>query len=192
MPLSAHLRTATRAAHVAVEAAFALDARLSTRDAYARLLSTLRGFYRPTEAALAALPCWADLTPSLDVASRCRAGLLDDDLARLGVDAAGAGNIRPPRLSCLAHGLGCLYVLEGSALGGRIIARRAHTALGDDLPVVFFTSAGRRDLGADWRALQAALDAFGADADARTRQATVAAANATFAGLRQLLEEVPR
>lgn len=83
-------------------------------------------------------------------------------------------------------------MLDGSALGGRIVARRARQALGEDVPVAFLASAGRVDLGADWRALQAALDAFGAN-DAPARHAAVAAARDAFDTLGAWLkQEAPR
>ncbi len=197
--LSVQLRHDTAAAHVAAEAAFALDARLASREAYTELLVALRGFYRPVEAALVGVAGWERLTPPLDVVARRRAALLDEDLARLGRDEQEpARELNPPVLGLptpvlptpgsLAEALGCLYVLEGSALGGRIIARQARRALGEDVPVAFLSSAGRVDLGADWRALQAALDAFGAD-DAPARRVAVSAARDTFGTLGAWLEQ---
>ncbi len=186
--LSAQLREQTRAAHVAAEAAFALEARLVTREAYADLLVALRGFYAPVEAALVTVEGWERLTPPLEVGARCRAAWIDEDLARLGRDVrAPASAPTPPVTGSLAGALGCLYVLEGSALGGRVIARQARRALGEDLPVAFFSSAGRADLGADWRALQTALDTFGAEHPS-ARGAVVAAAEHTFRALTAWLE----
>lgn len=188
--LCAELRTGTRREHLAVEAAFALEARLSDRSSYSELLRALRGFYGPVEAALAGVAGWGRLSPPLEVASRGRAGLIDRDLAALGADgpASRGGSSPGPVLASLADGLGCLYVLEGSALGGRLIAREARRALGEDLPLAFFSSAGRHDLGADWRALQAALDGFGAGHGRAARRAVLESARATFAALEAWLE----
>ena len=74
-------------------------------------------------------------------------------------------------------------MLEGSAQGGRIIARRARAALGEGLPVTFFTSACRENPRRDWRDLQTALDAFGAAAGEDARDAVVLGAEHTFAAL---------
>ena len=187
--LSARLRDATREEHVAAETAFALDVRLAGREAYAGMLTDLRGFYVPAEAAVAAVAGWSRLTPSIEIRSRSRAALLDRDLKDLGIAVPCDGaQALPPALPSLAHGLGSLYVLEGSALGGRVVARRARAAMGDDLPVAFFSSAGRHDLGADWRALTAALDAFGVGRVA-ARRAVVDAASATFTALTAWLAE---
>ena len=193
--LSAQLRERTRQAHRKVERSFALDLRLVDREAYGALLTTLRSFYAPAEDALCALTGWDRLTPAIDIESRRRAALLDEDLGRLGVVAAAAelggapAPAREPReLDRLAGGLGCLYVLEGSALGGRIVARRARAALGEQLPVAFFSGAGRADPGAAWHSLQASIDAFGAlYGDAAGRRA-VAVARQTFASLGTLLD----
>ena len=178
---SASLRLQTAEQHLAVEAAFALPAQLADRASYAALLGLLRGFYAPLETALGALTGWDRLTPPIDLAARQRARLIDDDLRALGLGAPPTQPTRQPvhwpELDSLAQGLGCLYVLEGSALGGRIVARQARAALGADLPVAFFTSAGREHLGADWRALQAALDTV---VDGSFAQEVVTAARQTF------------
>lgn len=181
-PLSAHLRTATTQAHVDVELAFDLDARLASRQAYAALLARLHGFYGPVEQALEA---WTGRLAGVDVAARRRAALLDDDLAALGVTAP-RWAVAPPDLVSAGHALGCLYVLEGSALGGRLVLRAARERLGDDLPVAFFGSVGREHLGADWRALKAALDRHGAEHGAAE---VTAGALQTFAAMSGWLRE---
>lgn len=186
--LSVMLRDQTRAAHLTAESALDLDRWLVDRRSYGALLLALRSFYAPTEHALAALAGWDGLRPVIDIGSRRRVALLDDDLRRLGVTVPGGAvfSTEPRVLQGLSSGLGCLYVLEGSALGGRVIARRAQAALGAGLPVAFFSSVSRPDPGGDWRALQAALDAFSPvhpdAADGRTRDdEVIRAARRTFA-----------
>lgn len=184
--LSAQLRDGTRKEHVAVEAAFALDSKLGSCEAYGGLLLALRGFYRPVESALGAVQGWKELTPSIDIAARRRADLLDEDLdsLRIEIPAGRAGTPAPGlALGSLAGGLGCLYVLEGSALGGRVVARRARAALGERLPVAFFSSAGRENLRRDWRALQGALDGFPACQGPTSSSEVIASAKQTFAAL---------
>jgi heme oxygenase len=184
--LSAQLRDETRADHVAVEAAFALESRLGGHESYGALLLALRGFYRPVEAALGAVAGWGDLNPAVDIASRRRADLLDDDLNALRIKIP-VGPVDPPApdlvLDSVAQGLGCIYVLEGSALGGQIVARRARAALGERLPVAFFSSAGRESLHADWRLLQGALDGFWLSHGPGLSLEVVASARQTFAAL---------
>jgi len=163
--LSRVLRERTREAHVRAEACFALDRRLLDRSTYRELLLSLRAYHRPVEAALAVVDGWERLEPAIDPEAYRRTNLLDEDLTHFAWEPRVAANVRdgaPERPGCesLARALGCLYVLEGSARGGRIVAAEAGRRL-PGVPVAFFSSAGRGP-GADWGALQAALDAFGA------------------------------
>ncbi len=195
MPLSRLLRDRTRDAHMAAESAFALETRLCDRSAYAGLLRDLRGFYRPVEAALWAIDELEELTTSRDIATRRRARLIDEDLRRLGAPLAeGTTSVAAPELHSLADALGCWYVLEGAALGGQIVARRAVGALGDDLPVGFFSQVGSEGLPRRWRSVQAALDEFGRRTNATTREDIITAAHSTFETLRVWLrgEVTPR
>jgi heme oxygenase len=184
--LSAQLHEETRDDHVAVEAAFALESRLAGYEAYGGLLLALRGFYRPVEAALGAVVGWNELNPTVDIASRRRADLLDEDLDRLRIEIP-AGRVGAPApglvVDSVAEALGCIYVLEGSALGGRVVARRARAALGERLPVAFFSSAGRENLHGDWRVLQGALDGFRTCHGPASSLEVVASARQTFAAL---------
>ncbi|MGJ7441953.1 biliverdin-producing heme oxygenase [Aquipuribacter sp. MA13-6] len=156
------LRQRTREAHARAEAAFDVDRRLATRATYTDLLVRLHGYYAPMEDALASWDAGAT-TPSLGMDLRSRAHLLGADLVQLGR----WGEAVPDRLSTavgaaplmgLPEALGRLYVLEGSALGGRLVARHARAALGPDVPVAFFTGAGLPDLTTRWRSLQRRLD----------------------------------
>ena len=124
---------------------------------YAALLSVLVRLIEPAERSLADVGGWADLVPAIDISACTRARFLHQDLAALDVPASGPPAILPA-LDCVDDALGRLYVLEGSSLGGRVIARRVHRLLGDDVPVAFF--AGHlRDSGADWQSLKRTLDA---------------------------------
>jgi heme oxygenase len=62
------------------------------------------------------------------------------------------------RLTSFGHALGCLYVLEGSSLGGRIVAGVIRSAIGE-VPTTFFDGACRNH-PAPWRAVSAALRRF--------------------------------
>ena len=148
------------------------------RAGYAALLRRMLGFHRAVEAALDAAPSLAPW--GIDVAERRRAWLIEADLQALGAAGGGLPALAPlPPLGSAARALGCLYVTEGSTLGGRQLAR----ALDGLLPP---GPEGRRFLlghgeahAAMWRACCQALEACGAD-PAR-RAAMLAAAAATFA-----------
>ena len=102
------------------------DATIGLAD-YRDLIARLYGFYLPFERAIGILPE--------------RTNLLAADLAALGPKAARdhvptCGDL--PRLDTAHRRLGALYVAEGSALGGRALARRLDRLLGE------YDSAGRR------------------------------------------------
>jgi heme oxygenase (biliverdin-IX-beta and delta-forming) len=111
------LRDATAAAHEQVDRTFAgFD--LASRPGYAGFLAAQAEALLPIEAALDAAPP----TPLLDDwAQRRRGALLCDDLADL--DAPAPAPASPPPAPTGAALAGTLYVLEGSRLGGRFLAR---------------------------------------------------------------------
>lgn len=161
------LREATREVHERlhnVPSFAALAAGTLGRGGYVRLLGRLFGFHEPMEAALAdALP--GRFAPE----SWQRTHLLRADLASFGLDEAALDRLpraAPPVRLTEAEAMGCLYVLEGSTLGGRQLARQLDTLLAPGNP------AGRRFLqGASqpahlpWRSLCAELDRMGATPD---------------------------
>jgi heme oxygenase len=147
------------------------------RAGYAALLHRMLGFHCAVEAALDAAPslsAWG-----IDTAGRRRAWLIEADLLALGATAAPPSLAPLPPLGSAARALGCLYVTEGSTLGGRQLAR----ALDGLLPP---GPEGRRFLlghgeahAAMWRSCCQALEACGADPARRAEM--LAAAAATFA-----------
>jgi len=102
---------------------------------YASILVRMLGLHEPLQALLAGYERHPALGWSLvphDMAAPAR---LRRDLAVLGVSNAdieaaprAAGIL--PRLKSPASALGCLWVLEGSAQGGRVIAKLLHERLG--------------------------------------------------------------
>ena len=193
------LRAATDAVHTRLHGVPALQALAAGRldhAGYVALLHRLLGFHRAAEAALAEAPSLAPW--GIDIAERRRAWLIEADLLALGVRPAPprlapelAPSLAPdpaplPPLGTAARALGCLYVTEGSTLGGQQLAR----ALDGLLPP---GEAGRRFLlghgarhGAMWRACCAALEACGAGPAGRAEM--LAAAVETFAAFEAWVE----
>lgn len=98
-------------------------------ESYAHLLRKLLGVLTPIEASLAQSPFLADF-PS--VTERHAVQRLQDDLLYLGLELAPShysGDPFPPCTTLGATG-GVLYVLEGSANGGRIFYKFLQTRLG--------------------------------------------------------------
>lgn len=162
--LSDDLKARTRTHHDAAEASPAMQAVMSddlTRDAYRDHLTRLLAFYSPTEAALAEVDgLGAVLT---DLGARLgKADWLRQDLDVLGMgDSAPSAHV--PDFS-VAQALGTLYVIEGSTLGGRLIARHLEQTLGvtEDTGARFYLSYGG-ERGERWKAFKSALDQFGTD-----------------------------
>ena len=97
-----------------------------------------------------------------------------------------------PVIDSLAAALGCMYVLEGSSLGGRIITRHVRAKLGitEETGGRFFHGYGEQT-GEMWRAFRASVSACPVTLAAR--ETMVEAAIATFRLLRRWCErEGPR
>jgi heme oxygenase len=138
------LRAETRAHHERVDRIFS-SLRLDDRADYAKFLCAQAAAHIPVEDALirggiaAIVPDWP---------KRQRSPAMRSDLAELGI--AMPGSTEPFDLDGEAALLGALYVLEGSRLGGAMLAR----SVGAGLPARFL---GGGDSGA-WRRLLALLD----------------------------------
>ncbi len=165
-----HLRHATMAAHDRLHRhegfAALLRGELSRPD-YTSLLARLLGLHAPIEHRLARFApspwlAWHATGPSASRADRLRA-----DLRALGMTAAeiavlpGADAVLPD-LQSEAAALGCAWVVEGSALGGRVMAQHVAGILGpgQDGGAFFAADAAQP---ARWRACCAAIDGCGAD-----------------------------
>ena len=126
-----------------------------TAEDYVQFLARLLGFHRAYEAALAEarleatdpcrLPVKRAESLALDLAAL---GVERDTIARLPVCATIA------RPSNGAELLGARYVVEGSALGGQLIARALEQSFGDNRRFFLFQP------GKEWRALTDLLEAL--------------------------------
>ena len=150
---SAHasLREATNATHIRLHGLAQFQAiaegRLD-RPHYADLLRSLHAYHTAiTDAAEAGGLLHLSTSPH-------RRSLLEADLASLGTAPSRERlTWTPPSRDAL---YGALYVAEGSALGGRVIARQLDALFGDaDEGRTFFRGAG--DTGPRWRAFLSAL-----------------------------------
>jgi heme oxygenase len=186
--LLALLRDGTRAAHDRVAAAPALACLMSPAldDAsYVFALQTLQALHAGVAAQLASL---RPGVPILDAPADGALTLLAQDLAwfgaamrpRLALDGA-----IPDRLA----GLGALYVVEGSALGARVIGRAVSQSL-DVAPGrggSFFCAATAAAARSRWLALTAILSASSASLDADSHARVVAGARTVFDALAERL-----
>jgi heme oxygenase (biliverdin-IX-beta and delta-forming) len=190
--LLAQLKATTRAQHERIGEnpyAAAIVAGRLTGAQYARLLGRFYGFYQPAEQVFDRLDAWGSL--GLDAAARRKAPLLVRDLAAFGCTVGALPRCdNLPDLSSPAQALGCMYVLEGSTLGGQLLARQIQQCLGlsPDHGCAFF-ACYREQTGPMWKAFGGALEGFAARAG--QQELVVAAARETFTRLDAWLREAP-
>lgn len=184
-PLLDALRTGTAEAHQRLEEVFGLLAPPLARDRFVRALQSLHAFHaawEPVATRTLADQNWM-LAP--------RAALIVRDLAALGEPPRLA--VRPADLAATgAHDpravWGGVYVVEGSALGGAVIAKALRGA--DWLPaggLVSFDPHGRA-VAARWTDCRARLERLPLE----NAGLIVAAAEGAFAALLELAGETPR
>jgi heme oxygenase len=123
--IMAALKSSTAPQHKAVEQLMPFFKPGFTLQQYTDMLAAFLGFFEPLEAELVTILGWP--TIGIDLSHRQRAHFLRRDLRVLGLsDSAIAAIPRCddlPEMKNRYNGLGCLYVLEGSTLGGQLIAR---------------------------------------------------------------------
>jgi len=144
-PLLQQLRTGTRAAHDALEAQSfnqAIQAGTISTAATAHFLGRLYGFLLPYEARLRE----HYFGPAWEIERRQRAHLIEQDLGPAVADLAICGALPP--LDTEAQLLGALYVLEGSTLGGQVIARQLEKA---EVPLQAYFRGNGEATGPLWK-----------------------------------------
>lgn len=155
------LRQGTAGLHRAVEEAVGLPDSVTSREDYTDLLTRLHRFHVAMEDRLARprwSSAWSEVGIRLD--EHERSPLLARDLGRLGapVTSQTTRDLPAPALPDpvrFGAALGCLYVLEGSSLGGRVLAPAVRRTLGD-VPTGFLDGDGRQH-PQPWRSVQEAL-----------------------------------
>jgi heme oxygenase len=184
LTLLERLKTETRPAHDRIERALDIEGRLGSPAAYRALLTRFYGFHAAWEPLAEAA-----LGDPAFFRERRKAGLLACDLRALGLSEGEIVRLpvcdRLPAMPSPAAALGSMYVVEGSTLGGTIIARLVERRLGlsAEAGCAYFRSYGPR-VGAMWRAFGTRLLGVSSpEAD----DAVVAAANRTFAAMESWL-----
>lgn len=158
------LRRATAADHDMVDSLFG-GFSLDRASDYRRFLVAHARALPAVESAL------VDMTDAAWPAWRSRISSLAADLSGLG---EAMPQPLPFALAGEGEGWGALYVIEGSRLGGQILARTVPT----ELPSAYLESQHQ---SGEWRRLLMALDAQAEQADEAWRQAALTGAKKTFA-----------
>lgn len=185
------LRARTREAHARLDALVPLTGGRITAGGYGATLAAMLRVVAPVEGALA---CWgASLTShGFPSAGTIRSERLAADLDVVAWGASCNGSEAPAfEIRSLDHAVGVLYVLEGAALGGQLIAREAARTLGltAQRGACYFAGYGE-PAGPRWRAFCAALESFGAARPDGWPQVVDGAAH-TFAAFTRALADPP-
>jgi heme oxygenase len=166
MDVHATLRQATHARHEQLDSSLRIGSGDADYGDYLAYIAALRGWLEPVEDAL-----WAREWPA-----SLQAGLRRNKAARIQQDFAAARDLGlavPPVPACdhlpdvgrsRAYALGVMYVIEGSQLGGRMMAKRLEQAWPDRQ---FHYMAGYGpELGTMWKAFTTFLaDELRSEAD---------------------------
>ena len=200
------LRLATAATHQAVERLPGMvrvtgpDPSLADYRRYVRLMARVYGTLEASLYGALSAPV-APEAPGAGAADHPPSGLAAERIAALGLrpkfpalcaDLAAHGleppTVAPDALSPpdLNTALGGLYVLEGSTLGGRVVARHLRKHLGDPLPGASFLDFHGDQASAHWKRLGLALEGLAADGLIE-REAVVAGARAVFQEVYRIL-----
>lgn len=170
--LRTHLRAATMAAHDLLDHAMQAASGWQTRADYGRFLTLQYAARAPLETWLAA-HAPADLSPPVQTP------LLGFDLAALGMDLPRAwppfNPAYPPSTARAGEALGTAWVLAGSALGNRAIAKQVARIGGGEWPVAFLGDDTMMDF---WQGLRARIERPPAAGEA---EGAARAAEAVFA-----------
>jgi heme oxygenase len=188
MNILERIRKETQHLHTALENDLPVMRPEFQLSGYRRLLARFYGFYTPAETSLCRVPCLQSALT--DWPKRRKIEWLVTDLTALGFSARQVADLplcsHLPPLPGTAEALGCLYVLEGSTLGGGIIGRhlRATLQLEPENGACFFGSYGEQT-GPMWKTFQGALLSIAPEAHGRTIDTAIQ----TFECMHEWLQE---
>ncbi len=166
--LRSHLRAATMAAHDLLDHAMQAASGWRTREDYARFLEL-------QHAARAPLEDWLDAHAPEALCPPRQTRLIAQDLAQLGKPVPAPAPLFTLGRTGIGHALGAAWVLAGSALGNRSIAKQVHRIGGGTWPMAFLDDGAMLGF---WQALRARIEQ---QAGAREAAGATSAATAVFA-----------
>lgn len=131
---------------------------MNSRTDYVRLLRMFYGFFHPMELRIRE---HVDASLLSDIDARRNSGFILLDLQALGEGGLPPLASRLPVIDSVPEALGALYVLEGSTLGGKMIANmlRKNAALQLGEEHLHFFSGYREQTGPKWMQFLAVLNA---------------------------------
>lgn len=183
---AARLRAGTHDRHEALDARLMTGAPFASIANYARFLQIQHGFHRDIDA-LYSNPALDLLLP--DLAGRRRFGLIEQDLADIGV--ARPSYEHAPVFACDVDqptALGWLYAAEGSNLGAGFLLKYAIKLGLSETYGARHLAAAPEGRGRHWKTFTQALDAI--PLNAADEERLIAGGRAAFARVVDLVEEL--
>jgi heme oxygenase len=168
--LRTHLRAATMAAHDLLDAATQASTGWQTRADYARFLTMQHAARAPIEA-------WLAAHAPADVRPPPQTPLIADDLAQLGEATPVPAPLFTLGRTSAGYALGVAWVLAGSALGNRAIAKQVARIGGGAWPTAFL---GDNAMMGFWQGLRARIERPAPAGEAAGASAAAAAVFAHF------------
>lgn len=188
--LLSEIRAFTEGCHSELETKFDIFNSIQDQADYCALLARLHGLYSRLESALEP---WSDefVDLGLDYDKRKKLNLLTNDLRHFGWNSLTSfGDDFSLRIETFPQAVGCLYVLEGSTLGGQVISKHLKSKLQlneDGTGLSFYQSYGS-STGQMWRNFCESLSRYSERlTDANLRQEVLISAKNTFAFVQRFL-----
>ena len=142
------IRAATAADHKKLEdRLFPFLQNIHSKEQYAQLLNAFYGYIFPVQEKIAQ---FIDRNVVTDMDQRRNASLIKNDIHALGLPLNGTLSTDLPDIFDHPSALGALYVLEGSTLGGKIIAKTISDKSGSTEALSFFKGYGS-ETGPMWK-----------------------------------------
>ncbi|MFN6945623.1 MAG: biliverdin-producing heme oxygenase [Cytophagaceae bacterium] len=162
-----------------------------TIEHYKKILLTFYGYFAPLEASILNQKDLHVYLPDLN--ERRKTERILDDLQSLSSQKIPSPELskKIPEIKTLNQAFGCLYVMEGSTLGGSVIYKslNKHLGLTHDNGCSFFYGYGS-STGSTWKLFQNSLIHYSTLPEANTDH-IVKAANDCFFGFREWIMQRP-
>jgi heme oxygenase len=170
----------------------AIPAKSLTVDAYAKILTRLYGFVLPAEKTIEDMIEPVKIFP--DYMNRRRVPHLEKDISFLGISERDLREPRLcetiPRIDNIPKAIGCLYLFEGSRLGGLVLAKALREQFGFDnnKGYAYFGSNGL-DVPELWKSFRNTVEDY-VSKEGNSAE-IIAAATSGFAALNRWLMGTP-
>ncbi len=186
-PILEKLRAETGELHKKLDTSlYPLIQGMKTPEEYAKLLQTFYAYFKPLEEKVYKYIGDAELK---DHNERRNTGYILKDLETINQSTEIEPAKETPEINNTAAAFGALYVMEGSTLGGKIIAKTIASNLGyTDTNALNFFSGYKEHTGPKWLTFIEALNNFAISAN--DDETIIEAAKSSFQKLKQHIDNI--